>query len=344
MATSFGKKGCVMMTPLRVGSVFSGIGGLDLGIEQAGIGRTVYQVELQDFQRSVLRQRWRHAFQGDDITRAFRHGGFELPDADVIVGGFPCTGFSRAGQGAGLRNPASALWFDMLRIIVKQQPVAIVIENVMSLLQERFAEDRATIYKALIGLGYDVAPPYSVSSAEVGAPHRRERVFILAVDRRRAAAAARHLGPVGDPIAKVWPAGRNEARRRGEPPRTIQKKLRVPGKRDRLYSLGNAVVPDVGRVVGIELRQMLGGAPGRGRTVSEAAHAPSPRYWPTPVYRDASGARRDTARKDHWTSKPGETLTDAVWLADKKDWDRPLNPDWVEALMGFPPGWTQVSP
>lgn len=329
------------VSPLRIGSLFSGVGGLDLGIESSGIGRTVYQVELQDFQRSVLRKHWPGATHGTDVTQALRRGGFQLPDADVIVGGFPCTGFSRAGKGAGLRNPASALWFEMLRIINAQRPVAVVIENVMSLLQDRFADDRTVIYSGLHQLGYDVAPPFAVSSAEVGAPHRRERVFILAVDRGRAASAVKRLGPVGEPVAKLWPAARNErSRRRGEPPRTIQKLLRVPGKRDRLQALGNAVVPDVGRMVGIELRRLLGGAPGRLRAVPEAAHAPSPRYWPTPVYRDASGARRDTARQEHWTSKPGETLTDAVWLASDRDWDRPLNPDWVESLMGFPPGWT----
>jgi DNA (cytosine-5)-methyltransferase 1 len=329
--------------PLTIGSLFSGIGGLDLGIERAGIGRTIYQVELQPFQRRVLETYWPNAVHRTDVRTALREG---LPPVDVIVGGFPCTGFSRAGKAEGLRNPASALWFDMLSIIAAQRPVAVVIENVMSLLQERFAADRETIYRGLQELGYDVQAPFSVSSVEVMAPHRRERVFILAVDRLRAKTAAARLSLPRPPIASRWPVTRHlprASRPTTEPPRTLEKNLRVPGKRDRLQALGNAVVPDVVRAVGIVLGQVMRGEKiAVPRTVPATAHAPSPRYWPTPVFRDASGARRETARKEHWTSNPGTTLTDAVWLEDKRDYDRPLNPDWVEMLMGFPAGWTRV--
>lgn len=70
--------------------------------------------------------------------------------------------------------------------------------------------------------------------------------------------------------------------------------------------------------------------------------AREPSCWPTPITTDAKGARRTTARRDHWTSNDGESLTDAVWLDSPEDWGQPLNPDWVEAMMGFPPGWTRI--
>lgn len=71
------------------------------------------------------------------------------------------------------------------------------------------------------------------------------------------------------------------------------------------------------------------------------------KYWPTPITTDAKGARRDTAREEaklrgeSWTSNTGTTLTDALWLEnDRRDWGKPLNPEFVEQLMGFPRGYT----
>lgn len=325
---------------MLIGSLFSGIGGLDLGVSAAGLGSVAYHVELEPFQRNVLGVRWPLAKSHLDV----RMPASSLPHTDVIVGGFPCTGFSKAGAGEGLRNPASALWFDMLRIITERRPNVVVIENVMSILQPRFSHDMAEIYSGLRSTGLVVDAPFCVSSAEVGAPHRRERAFILAI---RPGFRAK-LDVVG-PMVGNYPAPRNMPARAGEPPRTLTKRLRVLHKRDRLKALGNAVVPDVGRLAGLHLRQRLGGSsatPGP-RMIPKAFVTPSgyaapAMYWPTPVFRDSNGTRRETARKDHWKSNPGTTLTDAVWLNDPADYDRPLNPDWVEALMGFPAGWTRV--
>lgn len=64
------------------------------------------------------------------------------------------------------------------------------------------------------------------------------------------------------------------------------------------------------------------------------------KFWPTVITTDCKGSRRNTARGEHWTCNPGESLTDAVWLNDPADYNRPLNPDWTEMLMGFPKEWT----
>jgi DNA (cytosine-5)-methyltransferase 1 len=91
---------------LTFGSLFSGIGGFDLGFERAGF-RCVWQVEKDEFCRKVLRKHWPYVSQWDDVT-TFNGEGFERPD--VIIGGFPCQDLSMAGARAGLEGDRSGLY------------------------------------------------------------------------------------------------------------------------------------------------------------------------------------------------------------------------------------------
>lgn len=330
------------MAALRIGSVFSGIGGLDLGVERAGLGRVVFHCEWEDFQSGILQKHWPRS----TVFRDIRELGVSIvvPEVDILVGGFPCTGFSKAGKRDGLRNEESKLWFDMLRVIEQAKPIGVIIENVHEMLAERYREDLKTIYQGLDGLGYVVDAPIGIDSSEVGAPHRRERVFLCAL--KKSLPNVRSQLQPSDDRHFIYPAARGEAQKPSEPPRTGVKFERVPFKRQRIESHGNAVVPDVGREIGLHLVRRIKGEPRLSieRRPSPPARPlgsqPGAKFWPTVITTDCKGSRRNTARGEHWTCSPGESLTDAVWLNDPADYNRPLNPDWTEMLMGFPKGWT----
>jgi DNA (cytosine-5)-methyltransferase 1 len=99
--------------PLTFGSLFTGIGGMDLGLERAGM-KCRWQVEINDYRQRVLAARWPHVKRYGDITKLT---GDELEPVDCIAGGFPCQDISFAGYGAGLDGERSGLWYEFARII-----------------------------------------------------------------------------------------------------------------------------------------------------------------------------------------------------------------------------------
>ena len=103
---------------MRIGSLFSGIGGLELGLERAGLGHTVYQVEADPFCRAILAAHWPEAQRFDDV----RTVGAELPAVDLLCGGFPCQDVSSAGKRAGLDGARSGLWHHFARIASETRP------------------------------------------------------------------------------------------------------------------------------------------------------------------------------------------------------------------------------
>jgi len=116
---------------LTHGSLFSGIGGLDLGFERAGI-ETIWQVEIEPYARRVLEKHWPKVRRHDDI-RTFPPDG-SWPTPDIISGGFPCQDLSVAGKGAGIHAGRSGLWWEMLRVIRLMGPRIVLVENVPGLL------------------------------------------------------------------------------------------------------------------------------------------------------------------------------------------------------------------
>lgn len=157
---------------ITVGSLFSGIGGLDLGLEWAGIGPIKWQVERDPFCRSVLAKHWPDAERFDDVCAVGSHC---LSYVDLICGGFPCQDLSFAGKGAGLAGERSGLWFQYARIVRELRPRFVVVENVPALLSRGLG----TVLGDLALLGYD-AEWHCVSAASVGAPHLRNRLFVVA--------------------------------------------------------------------------------------------------------------------------------------------------------------------
>ena len=157
---------------MRIGSLFSGIGGLDLGLEAAGVGHTVWQVETDEYCRAVLAKHWPLATRYDDVRTVT---GAMLAPVDILCGGFPCQDVSLAGVGAGLAGARSGLWYEYLRLVGELRPRAVVIENVPGLIRRGLD----TVVGGLVDLGYTVEAS-RIRASDVGAPHRRERVFVLA--------------------------------------------------------------------------------------------------------------------------------------------------------------------
>lgn len=164
------------ITSITIGSLFSGIGGLELGLEEAlrdeGFDcETAWQCEADAWCRRVLARHWPAAHLFPDV----RHVGADAPRVDLLCGGFPCQDLSFAGKGAGLAGKRSGLWREFARVIRELRPRVVVVENVSALLS-RGAGD---VLGEMAASGYD-AVWQCVRASDVGAPHRRERLFIVA--------------------------------------------------------------------------------------------------------------------------------------------------------------------
>lgn len=157
---------------LTVGSLFSGIGGLDLGLEQAGM-KTVWQVEYDDWARGKLEENFPHTEKFKDVREVGKHN---LRPVDLICGGFPCQDVSVANVGGkGLEGERSGLWGQYRRIIRELRPRYVLIENVANLVNRGL--DR--VLADLAGLGFD-AEWQTLQADPFELPHRRRRLFIIA--------------------------------------------------------------------------------------------------------------------------------------------------------------------
>jgi DNA (cytosine-5)-methyltransferase 1 len=154
---------------VRIVSLFSGVGGLDIACERAFGGKTIVQVEREPFALRVLERRWPDVRRHDDVMT------YRGEDCEVIAGGFPCTDLSVAGKREGLDAARSGLYHEMMRIVGEALPQYVVVENVPPLLQYRGRLDTD-----FARLGYGTIWQVCEAS-DVGAPHRRQRVFIVAV-------------------------------------------------------------------------------------------------------------------------------------------------------------------
>jgi len=178
-------------------SLFTGIGGFDLGFERAGMTSTA-QIEYDSYPRSVLQRHWPDVSRpSNDVKEVTGH---DLGSVDILSGGFPCQDISVAGRRAGLDGERSGLWFEFARLINETRPPVVVIENVAGLLSSNGGDDMAVIVGALEQLGY-VWAYRLLDSQWFGVAQRRRRVFIVGhSDAERAAAVLfEPEGGEGDP-------------------------------------------------------------------------------------------------------------------------------------------------
>jgi DNA (cytosine-5)-methyltransferase 1 len=155
---------------MRFGSLFSGIGGFDLGLERAG-WECAFQVEIDPFCRRVLARHWPAVARYGDI-RALDLDRLER--VELVCGGFPCQPVSLAGKGLAQRD-ARWLWPEFARVIRALRPRYILVENVPGLLGRGFGD----VVGDLAACGYD-AEWDCIPASALGAPHRRDRVWLVA--------------------------------------------------------------------------------------------------------------------------------------------------------------------
>jgi DNA-cytosine methyltransferase len=204
---------------LKIGSLFAGVGGLELGLERAGLGVVVWQVEVDSFCRAVLENHYPYAKRFGDVCSVGKHN---LEPVDVLCGGFPCQDVSVAGKGAGLAGERSGLWCEFARVVSELRPRWVVVENV-SQGAKRWVDP---VVRDLEQLGYATLL-VPLEACAVGAPHERARLFIVAANAVED--DLRHF--------EQWPsAGRNA---RG---------VRDSGEALSLYTMARrGIAPDLGR-------------------------------------------------------------------------------------------------
>jgi DNA (cytosine-5)-methyltransferase 1 len=158
------------MASLTVGSLFSGIGGLDLGLERAG-HRVIWHSEIDDYACRVLKKHWPDVPNIGDVKQV---NWSEVPNVDIIAGGYPCQPFSHAGKRKGKEDPRH-LWPYVLDAIRALRPRYALMENVRGHLTLGFGDVLADLASCGYSAEWQIIP-----ASSVGAPHRRDRLFFVA--------------------------------------------------------------------------------------------------------------------------------------------------------------------
>jgi DNA (cytosine-5)-methyltransferase 1 len=241
---------------VNVLSLFAGIGGLELGLERAGM-TTVGQVELDPWCRQVLARHWPDIPQHDDVrTAPDWWASEERPPVDVVCGGFPCQPFSHAGKQLGTADERWG-WPWMANVLRRVGPRYVVVENVPALVRDRDAF--GWMLGDLADLGFD-AEWTLYRASDFGAPHPRERLYLVAYAAGNGRGSHDLLVPSAKRGAPVAARGLPrpsvaECRQRAgawleREPRVARLVDGIPDQVVRLNALGNAVVPAVSEHIG----------------------------------------------------------------------------------------------
>jgi DNA (cytosine-5)-methyltransferase 1 len=228
---------------MKVGSLFSGVGGFDLAARWMG-WRTAWYSEIDPYACQVMARHFPNAMNLGDIRRI---QGTKVEPVDLLCGGFPCQDISLAGKGAGIEGARSGLWSEFARLIGEIHPRWVVAENVSALR----GRGLGTVLKDLDALGYD-AEWHCIPASAVGAPHQRDRIWIIAslshpfghrlegfVETGSASGAAH--GPRDGRDPRWWATEPDVGRVVDGIPSRLDRAVRVA----RLKALGNALVPRV---------------------------------------------------------------------------------------------------
>lgn len=362
---------------MRAVSLFSGVGGFDLGFERAGID-TVLQVEQDRHCLAVLERHWPDVERITDVRDVGGERGADhecgqpgatsdrrnapaderWPNADLVYGGFPCQDVSVAGARAGLAGDRSGLWFEFHRIVSELRPRWVVIENVPGLLSSNGGADFAVILSGLDELGFDAAWTV-LDSQHFGVPQRRRRVFIVGGPRGRGAEQVLSLcescggnpetgGASGKDVAgtlsaSTLRAGGVTAGSHGGGPVQGHLITSLPVGYDRSYLTQDAdkLIPTLGVSHGVDnlaVAAPLGAHHRRDDLDNDTYVADTVRSHPRPGSNSVGQlAYALTARDAKGTNSD---LSQAVPLA-VSDGVRRLTPTECERLQGFPDSWTE---
>jgi DNA (cytosine-5)-methyltransferase 1 len=225
-----------------VGSLFSGIGGLDLGLERAGM-KVVWQSEIDPFACKVLKKHWPEVVNHGDIKQI---DWATVEPVDIICGGYPCQPFSTAGKRKGTDDPRH-LWPWVKTAISELRPQYAILENVRG----HLTMGGLQVVGELAEIGYD-AEWRVISAAGVGAPHRRERVIILAYPNSSRWEGSVRTQKTRQAFSRFNDSGTIERWRAQwiTEPRMDRVAHGIPKRMDKLRGLGNAVVPQVAEYIG----------------------------------------------------------------------------------------------
>ncbi len=200
-----------MTEKLKVLDLFSGIGGFSLGLEWAGM-ETVAFCEIDPHAQRVLARHWPKVPCYDDVTTLTRArleaDRVRLPE--VITGGFPCQDLSVAGRRAGIEASRSGLWSEIARLTRELRPRYVIVENVSNLISgpgDQPGRWFGRVLGDLAEIGYD-AEWHCIPASAVGAPHGRDRVWVLAYPEQK-----QRLCPVFDADDAAKAIRRNAAQR-----------------------------------------------------------------------------------------------------------------------------------
>ena len=192
------------MSKWKVGSLFAGVGGFDLGFEQTGKFETAWMSEWDKHAEGVLRRRFPTARQIGDITKV---DPSTLDPVDVVVGGFPCQDLSVAGKRAGLAGERSGLFHEFVRIVrgLPVRPSFVVVENVPGMLSSQQGRDFAVVLSEMAKEWGAVSIAWRVLDSQFfGVAQRRRRCFVVLDTRAERApeVLALNEGSVGDPPSR----------------------------------------------------------------------------------------------------------------------------------------------
>ena len=237
---------------LKVLDLFSGIGGFSLGLERTGGFETVAFCEIEEFPRRVLAKHWPSVRCYDDVRELsvlkLRADG--ISDVDVICGGFPCQDISPAGTKAGISGERSGLWRHFARLIGELRPSYVIVENSAALLDRGMGD----VLGGLASFGYD-AEWHCIPASALGAPHIRDRVWIVAYANE---GGRRASGPgqveVAPATCLITSRELGEARSRAPhwPNRSDIPGIAdgIPDIVDRGAALGNTLIPQIPELIG----------------------------------------------------------------------------------------------
>ncbi len=238
---------------MNVGSLFSGIGGIELGFEREGF-KTKWFVEKDLFCQCILNKHWPEASVYSDVSNI---NFSELEKVDILTGGFPCQDISVSGKGKGIVDgERSSLWKHFAKAIGILRPKYAVIENVSALTFRGLSN----VLEDLAKEGYD-AEWFDLRASDFGAPHKRERIFIVAyskhwdvqefgifnrASKEKSFETSDRFGNEGSDFGEWWKSEPSVGRVADG----------VSSRVDRIKSLGNAVVPQVAQFIARKIKEI----------------------------------------------------------------------------------------
>ena len=233
----------------KIGSLFSGIGGFELGLERAIPAETIWQVEQDKFCQSILKKHWPKAKIYNDVRNITKDN---VEPVDILCGGFPCQDISIAGKTKGLKGEKSGLWWEMWRIISELRPRIAVLENVANIIRLGGRE----VVGSLAQIGYD-AEWTTIRASDFGAPHRRERWFCVAY-YHGARFKKQFLTRCFEKKQQYTESNTQDTQKtywRQNPPESPLCNVDdgIPKRVARLKALGNAIVPQCSEWIGTQI-------------------------------------------------------------------------------------------